>query len=947
MIQNQKIIAILFSALLTFISFGASAQQETNINPSVVDSSTVQVAFRTMQQKNLLGGVSVVNVEDLMTKSYALNSLSYLDGVIGGVDGVNIWGLNVATPLIVIDGIPRDDNNVLPSEIEQVTVLKGAAAIALYGSRAVNGVIQITTKRGTPGDLRIKIRANENMNVPISYPKYLGSAEYMTLYNEARNNDGLTPLYSPEDIYNYGSGNNPYRYPDLNFYSSDYLKKLYLMTEAMAEITGGSNFARYYTTLGYYRDGSILNVGNAKNDNTTRMFVRGNIDMNLSEYITANVDANATFYDVTTSSDSSFWAGAANLRPNSVSPLIPLSYIEPNDEASLAKVNASSHIIGGKYFLGGTQIYPTNPIADTYAAGTGTYVVRQFQFNGGMNFNLKNVADGLFFRAKYGVDYYVVYTQAYNNEYATFTPTWTNYAGADMVGSLSQYGIDSQDGKQNISSSSGRLTSFYSAQFDYTKSFSGGHNFFAMLMANGWQRKFADVYQAIQSLNLGLQLSYNYNQKYYVDFTSAAPYSAKMPMKNRWAFSPVGTLGWRLTNEGFMSNQSFFDDLMITASAGIINSDLNITSSDNSMGYYLYKPVLNTNSGWWTWGDAHGQPTISFTRGENPNLGFIKRKDINAGLKGSLLKKMITFDVNYFNIRMDGDIAQVASLYPSYFTQTYPTSSFVPYVNYNIDDRKGMDFSVYYNQKISDVSLTLGVSGMHQITTVVKRDENVEFAYQSQIGHPLNQVWGLQNLGFFKDQADIDNSPQQTFGAVKPGDIKYKDQNGDGVIDNNDQVYLGSYNSPTVLGVNLTLKWNKFTLFAMGTGYYGAVGLKNNSYEWSGRADAKYSEVVRNRWTEDTQLTATYPRLTTTNGDNSFRSSDFWLYDASKFSLSMVQLTYDLPRKTLSASALKDLSIYVGGYNLLLLSKESKYMEMAIGSAPNVRTYNLGVKATF
>jgi len=202
----------------------------------------------------------------------------------------------------------------------------------------------------------------------------------------------------------------------------------------------------------------------------------------------------------------------------------------------------------------------------------------------------------------------------------------------------------------------------------------------------------------------------------------------------------------------------------------------------------------------------------------------------------------------------------------------------------------------------------------------------------------------LQCLGFFQSPDEIANSPRQTFGAVQPGDLKYKDRNNDGVIDSNDEVYLGSYNSSTVLGVNLTFKWKKFTLFAMGTGYYGGYGLKNSSYYWSGRSDRKYSEIVRDRWTEATKATATYPRLTTTNGDNSFRNSDFWLYKTDQFDLSMVQLTYDIPVKV---SALSALSIYAGGYSLLTLSPERKHLEMNVGSAPQTRFYNLGVKATF
>jgi len=861
--------------------------------------------------------------------------------------------------LVVVDGMPRDADNILPSEVEQITVLKGAAAVVLYGSRAAKGVILITTKRGVQGDLRISVRANSGIHVPKSYPKYLGSAEYMTLYNEARVNDGRPPLYDgsrPEyDIENYRSGINPYRFPDLDFYSSDYLKKVYNRSDAMAEITGGNEYAKFYTTMGYSREGSILKVGNANSDNNSRMFLRGNVDVKLHKLITANVGVNATFYDQT-AAISDFWNGAANLRPNRVAPLVPLSFVDPKDERSWDMLNASSNIIGGKYFLGGTKENLTNPIADAYAAGIRKSVARQFQFNGGVNYSLQNVTDGLFFRGKYGVDYILQYSQAYNNEYATFLPAWIDTdMGASVIDSLERNGRDLRNGVQTISNTAYQLTTFFSGQFDYTKALSGGHNIFAMLLANGWLRQNDGEYQSIQSVNLGLQLSYNFREKYYADFSAAVPYSTKMSKGNRSIFSPTGTLGWRLTNEDFMSSQTVFDDLMLTVSGGVVYSDLDITTDDNQRGYFLYRSIVQPQD-WWTWGDGHGQATMAFVRGANPNLGFVKRKDLNVGFRGSLLDKLITFDANYFNVRMDGMLSRVSSIYPVYFQQTYPSSDMLPYLNYNIDDRQGVDFNVNFNKQISEVSLSLGVNGIFQTDNVVKRDENYEFDYQTRMGRPLNQIWGLQSCGLFESQKEIDTPgmPQQTFGEVKPGDISYFDQNGDGKIDSNDEVYLGSWNSNTVLGLNFTAKWKKFTFFAVGTGYFGGHGLKNDwnnetnandlNYYWSGRSDRKYSEVVRGRWTEDTKDIATYPRLTTTNGDNSFRNSDFWLYKTDRFDLRMVQLTYDVPVR---AGALKDLSVYLGGYNLLTLSKERKHMEMSVGSAPNTRFYNLGVKATF
>lgn len=901
----------------------------------------VQVAFRSLDRSDLLGGVSVIDMKAMSEKAYTNYSLSLVDNVVGGFNG-NIWGNSEY--LVMVDGMVRDANNVLPHEIDQITLLKGASAVVLYGPRAAKGVISITTKRGKVGDLRINVNANTGFYTPKSYPKYLGSAEYMSLYNEARVNDGLAANYSQEAIYNHASGLNPYRYPDFDMYSSDYLKKAYNRSEAVAEISGGNEKVKYYTSTGYYRESSLLKVGNTEDNYNSRFFVRGNVDMQLHKLITAQADANVTFYDSYAASVD-WWGQAATLRPHLVSPFIPLSYIEETDQNSLNAVLNSSYIKDGKYFFGGTQQNPTNPVANAYAAGDSKFVSRQFQFNTRFDINLSPLLKGLYFRAKYGIDYASTYNQGYTSKYATFSPVWTNYNGKDVIASITQYGKDEKSGSENIDNSAYRYTYNVSGQFDYQRTINADHNVFAMILANAWQTQRSGHYHRTTNANLGFQASYNYQHRYYADFSVAMPYSTKLPEGKRIAYSPTVTLGWNLAKESFMEN-SIFDDLMLTASAGIINQDLDITASDNEDGYYLYKAVIQSG-GWYSWGDNGGLAATEFQRGNNPDMTYVKRKELTAGLRGSMWDKLISFDVNFFTSKMDGGLVRTNSLYPNYFTQTgYPSSSIIPYVNFNVDQRTGFDFSVYTNKKVDEVELTLGVSGMYYKSIAKKRDENVEFDYLSAVGRALNGHWGLQSEGFFQNQSEIDAAPDQTFGDVKPGDIRYKDQNNDNKIDNNDRVFLGRWDSPFMSGVNLTAKWRNFTLYAMGNLYMGGYGMKNNSYYWV-KGDGKYSEVVRNRWTPETAATATYPRLTTTDGANNFRTSDFWMYKNDRFNLTQVQLTYQMPEKVLEGTFIKGLSFFANANNLLTIAKERKALELNVGSAPQTRFYQLGFKGTF
>ena len=216
--KQTKFILLAMLTAAPCLAGAQSAIENDTDTLSTGNDAEVQVAFRKVSRKDLLGGVSVVNMKELTQKNYNTYSLDNMQGYVGGWNGNSLWGMDGdnAGYLVLVDGVPRDANNVMPTEIEQITFLKGAQAVVLYGSKAAKGAILISTKRSTAEGLSVSVRANTGFNVAKSFPEYLGSAEYMTLYNEARVNDGLAPLYSDTQIYNHASGLNPYRYPDIN-----------------------------------------------------------------------------------------------------------------------------------------------------------------------------------------------------------------------------------------------------------------------------------------------------------------------------------------------------------------------------------------------------------------------------------------------------------------------------------------------------------------------------------------------------------------------------------------------------------------------------------------------------------------------------------------------------------------------------------------------------------
>lgn len=928
------------------LGLSAPVMAQTEDTDSVGDNQ-VQVAYRTIDKYDLLGGVATLDFEELQKKNY-INDINNttLNGYVAGFNGNSLWGMDADNEgfLVLVDGMPRDMNNVISSEVKDITFMKGAQAVVLYGSRAAKGVIYITTKRGGEGPLQINVRANTGWAVAKSFPEYLGSAEYMTLYNEALANDGLDPMYSQEQIYNTAAKVNPYHYPDINMYSKDYVKKVYNRSDASLEISGGNNRARFYTNVNYFRQGDFVNFGEAKDNYTDRFSVRGNIDVNLTDWVSAYVNAAATYYNARAahSNDTGdYWANAASLRPNRINPLIPISAINPDAKDVFDLLGTSGNIING-CFLGGTSIDKTNIFADYYAKGYNKFTSRQFQFDAGINLDLGMLTPGLSFHTQYSVDYATSYNSGYTDSYATYVPVWADFNGVDQIVSISVEGKDEHSGVQNISNSASRQTMMWTGNFDYKRTFADVHNLHAMVLAAGWQRTTAGTYHRTSSANLGFELDYNFDRRYYVDLSLAGLHSAKLAEGHRQAWSPSASLGWRISQEDFLRDSEAVNELMLSASFSNVKTDIYLTD------YYMYSPNY-TNGGWYSWGSS-GDPAAYPKRGSNEDLGYISRKEFSVNLRGEFFNRMIGLDASFFHIDNEGLPINNSTKFPSYFSTDYPEASFVPWLNYNANRRIGFDFGVNFNKSIGEVNLIVGVTGTYYKTKATKRDEIYENDYQYRQGKDVDGIWGYRCLGFFATDEEAEAYDQDALGGtnLQAGDLKYADINGDGKVDTNDQVLLGRggwYGDPFTLGVNLTAQYKGFTLFLHGTGGFGADGMKDNSYWWV-YGDRKYSAEVRNRWTEATAATATYPRLTTSNGANNFVASDFWMYSRDRFELAKVQLTYDFNANLFAGKVVKGLSVYVSGDNLATFGKNRKIIEMSIGT-PQSRFYNIGAKVTF
>ncbi|MCQ2255911.1 MAG: SusC/RagA family TonB-linked outer membrane protein [Bacteroidaceae bacterium] len=937
----------------------------------------VHVAFRDKDADQLLGGISYVDMEELQKKDYTTSSLEDMYALVGGWNGNNLWGMdnerldnndNGNMPLVIIDGVKRPSNNVQPSEIEQITFLKSAQAVVLYGSKAAKGAILITTKRGKVDGLRIDANVNTGFHVAKEFPEYLGSAEYMTLYNEACLNDQLATgaRYSKQDIYNYASGTNPYRYPNVNLYSDEYIRKAYNRSDATLEIQGGGVRAHFYTNINYYRNEDLINFGPAKKNYTDRFSVRGNVDLVVNKVIKGFANASATFYNAN-KNKGDFWGEASTMRPNrygTFAPLIDINMVDPNATMALGTLNKSLNLLDGKYFPGGNKAgdaNETNVIADCYFGGKTTDVSRQFQFDAGIIYDMNKFVKGLSFKTQFAIDYAAKYSLSYDNKYAVYAPTWSNYNSKDAITAVTMYGDEVITGHMGMSNTAYRQTISWNGHFDYDHTFNDAHHVTGMLVGNMYTTTASGQYHRYTNANIGLQLGYDFMGKYFADATIAGVHSSRLPEGGREAISPTFTIGWNLAKENFLKD-TFVDDLLLSAGYSNVNEDADVYLDNRN--FYIYNASWTSAGSGFTWNEGTTAGLTYSQTGANPVLDFIHRREITASLRGSFFNKLITADLTFFNTMMTGYIIQNPTTFPSFLAGGISGSSFKPAINNDETLRRGLDFSVTAQKQFGKVHAKLGIVGTYLTTKQQKKDELHEEDYQYREGRALDAIWGYKCLGFYSDSDfDIttDDSGKKTYklkegmpksalgGNIQPGDLKYEDVNKDGTINNRDQVDLGksgTFGAPLTLGFNLTLKYKNFTLFMLGNGQFGAYGMKNNGYYYMS-GESKYSVNARGRWTPETASTATHPRLTTLSHNNNAAASTFWIYSTDRFNLRKVQLTYDFPSEIVAGKVVKGLSVYLNGNDLLTISKERKLMETSVGYAPQTRFYNLGVKVTF
>jgi TonB-linked SusC/RagA family outer membrane protein len=915
--------------------------QNMTLNRSTLfmdDASTVNIPFGKIKRRETVGAMTVINTDDIIKYDHARSLYDIINARVPGLIGnTNLRGMGGI--VFIVDGMPRDPSKLSMEEIDQVTVLKDANSAMLYGASGARGIVLVTTKRGEPYKRRININVEQGISTPISLPKYLNSSEYMTLYNEALANDGLPSAFADTIIDRYASGINPYRYPSVDYYSSDFLKSSRPFSKYQAEFSGGNESTQFYANVGWLRSGTLYELGEYK-FSENRFNVRTNVNVQINDYVKGYVDAVAVF-DVNKYPNGNFWSYSTTLLPHYFSPLLPASSVKSNATYTGGASLLTAKYYNNQYLLGGTSQYTNNIYGNMERGGYNQPVERNIQLNNGFEIDLRELTQGLKLKTSLNFDLWNAYALNVTNTYAVYAPTWTTYATGDSISALQMIGTDTKTGVQNMptGTTADPIMNFnrnagLNASLDYTRTFNSVHSINAVLLAYYHQYKLDGILEPQNTAHIGLALRYDYEKKYFVDLTSAYSNGYKLAPGNKGGFSPSIGLAWVISEEDFLSGSNSVNYLKLRASAGITNYEF---SANN---YRLYEAIYANSTGY-NWNDGLNSRTSAIpTRSANPDLTFEKMKSINIGFEGYFFDNLLYLDANLFSIRNTGQVIQRRNFYSSMIYND------LPYENYNETGYSGAELGLVLSRKVGDVSFDFGVNTLYATSKVLKRDELWLNDYQYREGLPNDAIFGLEAIGLFADQADIDNSPFQMFGVVKPGDIKYKDQNDDGYIDSDDQIEIGNSQPRFNYGLHLTLRYKDLSFFAIGNGTMGSDAYWSGSYFWV-QGTGKYSEEVLNRWTPATSATADYPRLSSGNNPNNFQGSTFWMYNENYFSLNRVQLTYELPRDIAGKLSSKHINVYLRGSNLLMLAKDAEKRQLRVGTEPLYRNYALGISLMF
>ena len=890
------------------------------------------------------GAVTTVNVDDLKSNPSANLSNALAGNVAGilamqtsGQPGVNtseFWIRGISTfgannsALVLVDGFERSLDEMNIEDIESFTVLKDASTTAIYGPRGANGVILITSKHGKAGKININAKVETSYNTRTITPEFADGYTYARMMNESRITRNKEPIYQDDELELLRLGLDPDLYPNVDW--KDVLLKDGAMTyRANVNMNGGGATARYFVSLSYISEGGMYKTDDAmredynSNPSSQRWNYRLNTDIDITKSTLLKVGVSGSLKKRNAPGQGeNVWKSLMNQNPISV----PLMYSN------------------GYIPAFGKEDDRSNPWVLATQTGYKEFWNNKVQTNISLEQKLDFITKGLRFEGRFGFDI--------NNDneinHKKMPETWRAQRFRNSAGEIVYDRQREEQKMEQTSKSSGNRREFLEAFLQYNRGFKEHHVGATLKYSQDAYKTTVDVgtdvKNSIAKRHMGIagRASYNWNYRYFVDFNFGYNGSENFADGHRFGFFPAFSVAWNIAEEKLIKDHlKWMNMFKLRYSYGKVGNDQLGTRFP-----YLYtisgkytekvddKDVEKIFPGW-NWGDygydkKFDGMTYSMLASENVTWEIATKHDFGVDL--SLFNDKLTATVDYFHEQRDG-IYMERKFLPGMVGIVRSN----PKANVGSVLSEGFDGHFAYKQKLGKVNLTIRGNMTYSKNEILERDEtNTVYPYQLEKGYRVNQAKGLIALGLFKDYDDIRNSPKQQFGKVQPGDIKYKDVNGDGVINDGDKAAIGATTKPNLIyGFGISAQWRglDFNVHFQGAGKSSFFIEGSTVYAFKDNQWGNVLEnLVENRWVDaetaarfgipaNENPNASYPRLSFGGNDNNFRKSTFWLRDGSYLRLKTLEVGYTLPKTVVNKLKFNKIRVFFIGTNLLTFAK--------------------------
>lgn len=885
---------------------GLGAQKKITVTGAVTNVEVNELKrFPSSNLSNVLAG-NVPGIMAMQTSGQPGKNTSEF-----WIRGISTFGASNSA-LILVDGFERSNLNEINSEdIASFTVLKDASATAIYGSKGANGVILITTKHGEAGKVNISAKVETSFNNRTVTPEFVNGNTYAALANEARITRNMGVLYQPEELEILRLGLDPDLYPNINW--MDVLLKDHAWSyRANMNLSGGGSTTRYFASISYVEDEGMYKTDETlKNDydtnaNYRRWNYRLNVDMDVTKTTLLKIGVSGSLAKRNSPGlgDNEVWGELFGYHAIST----PMLY-------SNGRVPALG--TGNR----------TNPWVSATQTGYNENWDNNLQTNVTLEQNLRFITEGLRFVGKFGYD-------TNNHNWISrhrWPDQWKALSRNTQTGEIVWDHVSNASDMFQNSGASGNRREFLDMLLSWDRSFSEHNTGLTLRYTQDTHTQTigvgGDIKTGVARRNQGLagRATYNWKYRYFFDFNFGYTGSENFAVGHQYGFFPAFSTAWNIAEEPLIKeNQNWLEMFKIRYSWGKVGND----NLGGERFPYLYTIGGESIPGynWGTASYARSYNGLHYTQVASPFVTWEVAEKSDLGVDISLFRNKFSMTVDYFTENRSG---------------IFMTRNFLPQItglesnpraNVGAVEARGFDGNFEFKENVGQVNITLRGNVTYSKNEVLERDEeNKVYPYQYERGYRVDQRKGLIALGLFKDYDDIRNSPKQEFGIYQPGDIKYKDVNGDGVVNNGDIVAIGATTRPNLIygmGASFSYKKFDFNFHFQGSGkstfpIYGKSVFAFSENDWGNIMKG----MLEDRWVDaetaaqlgipaNEDVNASYPRLSYGGNSNNQQGSSFWLRDGRYFRLKNVDFGYTIPKEVTTKYRINDLRIFITGSNL-------------------------------